>query len=92
MFYAYTKRDFDFSELHKLKNFVLHKSFVELDGKKVINYGSSDKIAEIAEKSGGFICPLAKDRTGLCGSEQKDGCTFCMQKCNEGTPILFVEH
>ena len=89
-FYTYTKRDeFDFSELVKRDNFILHKSFVEVSGKKVMNFGKLDKIEKIQQETGGFICPLATDRTGKCGTS---ACDFCMKKENEGIPILFEAH
>ena len=89
VFYAYTKREeFDYSELKKCDNFVLHKSFVSVSGKRYLNYGNSAEMAKIAEKTGGFVCPLATDRTGQCGST----CTWCMEKENEDTPILFEQH
>ncbi len=89
-FYTYTKRDeeFDFSELVKRDNFVLHKSFVEVSGKRVMNFGKPEAMLEIQRKVGGFICPFVTDRTGKCGDE----CTWCMEKHNEGTPILFEAH
>ena len=80
--------DFDFSKLVKRDNFILHKSFVEVAGKRLMNYGKSEDMLKIQAKVGGFICPLATDRTGKCGSE----CTWCMDKENEGTPILFEVH
>jgi len=89
IFYTYTKRmkDFDFTELKSLPNFVLHNSYVEGNGTKT-NFGSLEYIEELSKNTGGFICPLAKDRTGQCGTT----CTWCMEKENEGTPILFEQH
>jgi hypothetical protein len=85
-FYAYTKRlgEFDFKNLKSLQNFVLHNSLYE----NVINYGKN--ITPTATALGGFVCPLTlqKDWHGKCGDE----CTWCMQKCNEGTPIFFEQH
>jgi hypothetical protein len=90
VFYTYTKRkgDFDFSELESLSNFVLHNSYVYADGKKYTNFGNTEYIEKLADSTGGFICPLAKDRTGMCG----DSCTWCMEKQNQNTPILFEMH
>lgn len=89
IFYAYTKRlnDFDFLKLEALPNFVLHNSLYG----GVINYGKD--ISTQAEKFGGFVCPLTqkhngKDWHGKCGDE----CTWCMEKCNQGTPIFFEQH
>ena len=90
IFYAYTKRDkeFDFTKLVKRDNFILHKSLVETGGRRVMNYGKPEAMLELQHKTGGFICPLVVDRTGKCGAE----CTFCMEKVNEGTPVLFEAH
>jgi len=90
-FYAYTKREseFDFSGLHALPNFVLHNSYVHVNGGQVVNYGKPAYLEQIVnEHPQAFICPLSKDRDGLCGKE----CTWCMEKENEGTPILFEIH
>lgn len=89
IFYAYTKRgDFNFSKVLALPNFVLHNSYVKTVSGMKVNYGSPEYVAELAKETGGFICPLATDRTGQCGST----CTWCMDKANEGTPILFEQH
>ena len=89
MFFAYTKRleEFDFSEILSLENFVLHTSLYG----GVENYGKN--ISERAKEYKGFVCPLSqlhegKDWHGKCGDE----CTWCMQKCNQGTPIFFEKH
>lgn len=87
IFYAYTKRladGFDFSKITKLSNFVIHDSLVG-DG---INFGKN--ISAVAEKHSGVVCPDTLEDKGLhyCGS----GCTWCMQKHNQGTPILFEKH
>ena len=90
VFYSYTKRDgeFDFSPVDNRNNFIVHRSFVEANGRKHMNFGTPTKIEELQKVTGGFICPLATDRTGKCGEE----CTFCMEKCNDGTPVLFEAH
>jgi len=87
-FFTYTKRmeDFKFDKLKALPNFVTHNSLIDLDGTIVKNYGNVAKIATKLPES--FICPLATDRTGMCG----ESCTWCMEKENEGIPILFPKH
>lgn len=89
-FYAYTKRtnEFDFTEIVKRDNFILHNSFVDVEGKRKMNYGTIDEINAIQAKIGGFACPLSANRDEKCGLE----CTWCMEKQNEGTPILFYKH
>jgi hypothetical protein len=86
IFYAYSKRleEFDFETLKSLPNFVLHNSLYE----NALNYGKN--ITPTATALGGVVCPLTmqKDWHGKCGDE----CTWCMQKCNEGTPIFFEKH
>lgn len=81
IFYAYTKRlkHFDFSELKSLSNFVLHSSLLE-DGS--INYAK-----DLSGKSG-YICPATTGHAKGCAHD----CWWCMDKSNEGTPILFKEH
>lgn len=93
IFYAYTKRmkDFDFTKMLALPNFVLHNSMVDLNGHVVPNYGDDTFILEAMsglEKQLPFVCPLATDRTGMCG----ESCTWCMVKENQGKPILFPQH
>ncbi len=82
IFYAYTKRmaDFDFSEMLGLPNFVLHNSL--LDDSRV-NYSKRPE-----ELGSGFICPDTLGEDVKCGLT----CTWCMQKQNQGIPILFKMH
>ena len=89
-FFTYTKRDneFDFSALDSASNFIVHRSFVQVNGKRKMNYGTAEAVQSIQKATNGFICPLATDRTGKCGSE----CTWCMQVENQGVPILFEAH
>jgi hypothetical protein len=86
IFYTYTKRmqDFDFSKIMALPNCVVHNSL----GSGIINFGKG--ISEVAKSCGGFVCPDTLEDKGerYCG----EGCTWCMQKCNEGTPIFFEKH
>ena len=93
IFFAYTKRmkDFDFTKMLALPNFVLHNSMVDLDGTVVPNYGDGDFILSAVQslaKELPCVCPLATDRTGMCG----ESCTWCMEKENQGKPILFPMH
>jgi hypothetical protein len=88
VFYTYTKRlgEFNFDGLHALPNFVLHNSLLPPYGAS--NFGEEELMKQQTEKLGGFLCPLSKDREQKCGLE----CVWCMEKENEGTPILFVKH
>jgi len=81
VFYAYTKRmkDFDFSEVKSLSNFVLHNSVLE-DGS--YNFGKNIVV------KGGYVCPDTLGQDVKCG----DTCTWCMNKANENTQILFEQH
>jgi len=81
IFYAYTKRmkQFDFSKVKALSNFVVHNSLLS-DGS--INYSKD------VESKTGYVCPDTLGEDVKCGLS----CTWCMQKCNEGTPILFKQH
>ncbi len=86
-FYAYTKRfyDFDFSKILELDNFVLHNSVLP---NNQFNYGKKEVVEKLAEEFDGFICPMSKDREKRCMEE----CTWCAEKANQGTPILFEYH
>lgn len=79
MFYTYTKRkkDFDFSSLESLSNFVLINS---LQFSK-LNYGKLEEAPE-----GAFVCPSYKGAT--CGLS----CTYCMDKTAQEKGVYFVKH
>ena len=87
--YTYTKRlkDFDFTELKALDNFVLVDSLHS--GK--LNYGAVDKKPEDM-----FLCPdykgskerLANPKGQICGVT----CNYCMTKAAEKTGVYFVKH
>jgi hypothetical protein len=85
IFYAYTKRmkDFDFSKVKALGNFVLHNSILS-DGS--YNFGKN-----ISSK-GGYVCPDTLGIPTQCGGDGPTGCTWCMNKTNENTQILFEQH
>jgi len=75
-FYAYTKRieQFDFTEICENSNFNMIDSFIEIDGKKYINYGTNKYVAFLVE-NGAFLCPAThKKWKGLCGKD----CNYCM--------------
>lgn len=78
-FYAYTKRtkDFNFSALSSLPNFILIDSF-HFGG---LNYGplSSAPI-------GAFVCPHST--TVECGNH----CTYCMTKLAQSNGVYFKQH
>lgn len=82
IFYAYTKRkkDFDFSKLTSLDNFILIDSFHF--GR--LNYGKKEKAPVNA-----FICPDLGDDASQCGTT----CTWCMEKPKaEKQGVYFVQH
>jgi len=86
IFYAYTKRlkEFDFSKLLDLPNFVLHNSLLE-DGS--YNYGKDlVKLQEKCEQS--YVCPATTGVAKGCGHD----CWWCIDKTNQGIQILFKEH
>ena len=80
-FYAYTKRkkDFDFSKLESLPNFILIDSFHF--GR--INYGKLDKAPK-----GAFICPDQPKSDTQCG----ETCTYCMEKDGATNGVYFRKH
>lgn len=79
IFYTYTKRlkDFDFSVLSSLPNFVLIDS---LHFNK-LNYGKPG-----TEPQNAFICPHSE--TVRCGIE----CTYCMSKTAQTSGVYFHQH
>lgn len=81
-FYAYTKRmkEFDFSKLKSLPNFVVIDSF-HYGG---LNYGKLDKAPKDA-----FICPEQPKANVSCGKT----CTWCMDKQGaEANGVFFKQH
>lgn len=80
-FYAYTKRtkDFDFSKLKALPNFVVINSF-HYGG---LNYGPLDKAPQNS-----FICPEQKGANITCGID----CSYCMDKQAEHKAPYFKQH
>lgn len=82
VFYAYTKRikEFDFTTLSALPNFILIDSFHY--GR--INYGKLDKAPKDA-----FICPEQKGADIQCGTD----CTHCMVKGQADVKgVFFKQH
>lgn len=81
VFYTYTKRlkNFDFSQLKSLPNFVVIDSFHY--GR--LNYGPLDKAPANA-----VICPHQKGASIECGVD----CIKCMSKTAEQTGIYFKKH
>jgi len=79
VFYAYTKRlrEFDFSKLASLPNFILINSLHF--GK--LNYGKLEEAP-----SGAFICPSHIGAT--CGQS----CTHCMSKQAQSNGVYFIKH
>ena len=79
VFYTYTKRkkDFDFSRLEALPNFVLIDS-LQFGG---LNYGSLDSAPK-----GAFVCPSYKGAT--CG----ESCTYCQTKEAQASGVYFKQH
>ena len=78
-FYAYTKRlkDFDFSTLSSLPNFILINS-LQFKG---LNYGPISQAPSSA-----FVCPSYQGAT--CG----ESCTYCQTKVAQANGVWFVKH
>lgn len=85
-FYAFTKRkkDFDFSKLEALPNFVLIDS-LKFGG---INYGTYEEMSNLAEKHGAKLCPVTLGHNVNCGIE----CKHCWTKQAQNNGVLFVKH
>ena len=81
-FYVYTKVNklLDFSNIRKLNNFNLIKSFI--DG--YLNYGSIDYCNKLVKNHGAFLCPATKGKGIRCGQD----CNYCI---NNSRPV-FIEH
>lgn len=81
-FYVYTKVNklLDFSNIRKLNNFNLIKSFI--DGH--LNYGSIDYCNKLVKNHGAFLCPATKGKGIRCGQD----CNYCI---NNSRPV-FIEH
>jgi len=81
-FYVYTKVNklLDFSNIRKLNNFNLIKSFI--DGH--LNYGSIDYCNKLVKNHGAFLCPATKGKAIACGQD----CNYCI---NNSRPV-FIEH
>ncbi len=81
-FYVYTKvnKILDFSNIRKLNNFNLIKSFI--DGH--LNYGSIDYCNKLVKNHGAFLCPATKGKGIRCGQD----CNYCI---NNSRPV-FIEH
>lgn len=80
-FYAYTKRckDFDFTEMKSLENFILIDSLQ----RRKLNYGPIEKAPKDA-----FVCPEQKGADISCGID----CTYCMTKTAQESAPFFVQH
>lgn len=81
-FYAYTKRkkNYDFSALESLNNFVLIDSLFF----KGLNYGKLDQVP-----AGAFVCPDQKGANVSCGVQ----CQWCMTKGKADVHgVWFVKH
>ena len=78
-FYAYTKRlkDFDFSTLSSLPNFILINS-LQFKG---LNYGPISQAPSSA-----FVCPSYQG--AACG----ESCTYCQTKVAQANGVWFVKH
>lgn len=78
-FYTYTKRlkDFDFSNLSVLPNFVLINS---------LHFGSLNYGPLTQAPTGAFVCPASD--TVRCGQH----CTYCMSKSAQSNGVYFRKH
>lgn len=87
-FYAFTKRkkDFDFSKLEALPNFVVIDS-LKFGG---LNYGSYEEMLKLKTQHGAMICPAtfkgaSKDTCGV-------SCNWCWTKKAQQFGTVFVKH
>jgi len=86
-FFAFTKvlNKFDFSGLTKLNNFNLIDSYITIDEKKYLNYGSLDYIDKLqAMDNELFLCPATTDSAVKCNKD----CTYCQTN----NKVLFKQH
>lgn len=87
-FYAFTKRkkDFDFSKLEALPNFVIIDS-LKFGG---LNYGPYDDMLKLKVQHGTMICPAtfkyaSKDTCGV-------NCSWCWDKKAQQFGTVFIKH
>lgn len=87
-FYAFTKRkkDFDFSKIETLPNFVIIDSLKF----KGLNYGPKEDMVKISVEHGAMICPAtfkgaSKDTCGV-------SCSWCWSKDAQKFGTVFVKH
>ena len=66
-FYAYTKEDYEFGPINIIN------SYVQLDGRKVYNYGSQEFCDRMEQEQGYFVCPARRDNDIKCNA----GCNHC---------------
>lgn len=80
-FYTYTKRlkDFDFTRISSLPNFVLIDSLMHGG----LNYNRADKLT-----SSVFTCPATTSKSTRCGID----CSYCMSKSAQTNGVQFVRH
>lgn len=83
LFYAYTKRlkDFDFSALAAMDNFIL----IDSCQYGPINYGDGAFVQGMAAK-GAFVCPACTAIT--CNN----GCRYCLTKAAQRSGVVFHAH
>ena len=83
IFYAYTKRikDFDFSALQALPNFIVIDSCKYHE----VNFGDP-AFVQVLKAHGAFVCPA--DKVVSCGA----GCDYCLTKNAQATSVVFHKH
>tara|TARA_Y100001938_G_scaffold127551_1_gene180521 strand:- start:1021 stop:1728 length:708 start_codon:yes stop_codon:yes gene_type:complete len=88
---------FTYSKAPQIKNFTLPSnfniinSFIDYNGKKILNYGSYENLKPIAKSIKGLICPITK---GAATNNQKLKdltCSICKYCITKQKP-LFVQH
>lgn len=85
-FYAYTKRldDFDWSNVPGNLNII--NSYIEIDGRRYINYGNEEYIENLKRLDPGiFVCPADGGRGDIMCNKN---CKYCIQ----GGKVVFHKH
>ena len=88
---------FTYSKAPQIKNFTLPSnfniinSFIDYNGKKILNYGTYESLKPIAKSIKGLICPITKGQATNNQKLKDLTCSICKYCITKQKP-LFVQH
>ena len=88
---------FTYSKAPQIKNFTLPNnfniinSFIDYNGKKLLNYGTYESLKPIAKSIKGLICPITKGQATNNQKLKDLTCSICKYCITKSKP-LFVQH